>query len=779
MLAVAVHAANGQVDFRGKVHESGTAASGGAGSSTTALPVSFATVIVAPVPAGDTLSAKPELSALSDINGDFLFEKLAVGRYRITVSSMGYETHSEEVRINFPSIGTAIVRNYALSPAAHKIDDVTVTASTRMQGIDRVSYAITSRDLKNAVHGVDLLGIVPQLSFDHNTQRLRAAHGGNVKILINGANASEQELIGLNAAQIKEIEFYDFPPARYAGYSNVVNVITRHTDDGLYGGVNLQHAFTTGFANDGIFLRYNWAKNQIALNASTNYRNYKNVVNSSRYDFSLNDTAHSRREEQRRRFGYDDNFVNLSYTRNVADKYMLQVNFAPNFQHRHIDGASDITQLVGDQTDRRQGVLRERSRQFSPSLDIYTSVQLPRGQELTFNVTGTYHDARLNYSKSETDTQDGSVTLQDAMTQTNDKKSMIGEAHYSKKIGIGTLAVGDKFSYGRLGSFISNSFAATDYVTDVTTNHLYAELTGLKGKLMYRLTLGGYYYNNASGAQSYDSWTLKPTILVGYNVTSRMSVRAVYTRSTTDPTLSELSANKVLISENIVREGNPALKHSTSNLGALMLSARTGWLTADLSLGYMMERRPINSYFVRESEWVTLKYENAKWERQIGAMYSFLVKPFKSDLIQLKLSGEVTRTEVESPVGRHNHLKHPLFLEGTVNYKAFSLSYQGNLVGWDLKGPYLNSDEKISTLRLRYVYKNLTLSGTCMWLLTDALYQSKTIAGSIVDYSHVNDIRDNRSMFTLGASWRFNVGRKYDETKRLLNNSDTDAGLFR
>lgn len=753
----------GQVNFGGKVE---TEANGKKES------VGFTAVVL--TPATDSLAT---VSSITDMNGDFSFEKLPAGTYRISISCLGYKTLEQNVVL--PESETTIMGRYLIEQEVYQVDQVTVTASTRIRDIDKVTYVITGEQRKNSVHGIDLLGVVPQLSFDENSQRIRSGQGGNVKILVNGANATEQELLSLNAADIKSIEFYDFPPARYAGYSNVVNVQTRYIDDGLYGGVNLQHAFTTGFANDGLFFRYNWGVNQLSLNVSTNYRNYNNFDSWNRYAFSLGDKKYDREESQARKFGYDDNYISLNYTRNVEDKYLLQVKFDPNFQHTHTDATSDVVQMMDNTRQDRDATFGQRTSQFTPSLDIYTSINLPKGQELTFNALGTYHDANLNYSRIEKDKDDGAVSLQDVMNQDNSKKSIIGEAYYALPTGIGTLSFGDNISYGRLNSTIKNSLSSGEYFNDVTTNLIYAELSSARKKLQYRFSLGGYYYGSVNNELSYDSWTFKPYVLLRYQVSNRFSITGDYGRETSDPTLSQLSRNKTLISENIIREGNPALKHSVKDFSDLLLSLSFKPILFNAMLTYQREKLPINSYFFQAEDYMmSLRYENAKLSEKFGLSYSVLINPFKNSLFMLRLNGKAEQMRIESSFGSYKHFQYPLTYEVTTNYKHFSLSYQGNIIGWNLSGPYLNSDEKVSTLRLRYIHKKWTFTAMCMWLLSDAKYKTRTIDGSLVNYSFQNNIRDNKSMFTLGVSYRFNVGRKVDEAQRRINNSDRDSGLF-
>jgi hypothetical protein len=53
-----------------------------------------------------------------------------------------------------------------------------------------------------------------------------------------------------------------------------------------------------------------------------------------------------------------------------------------------------------------------------------------------------------------------------------------------------------------------------------------------------------------------------------------------------------------------------------------------------------------------------------------------------------------------------------------------------------------------------------------------------TIPKSIVQYADAVRIFDNKNMFTVGFSYNFSSGKKYNEKKKTLQNKDTDGGTF-
>lgn len=745
-------------------------------------PLQFATVVVK-----DMADSSIVAHSLTDLQGNYVLEKLNHGTYLVEVSYMGFISSSDTLSVPMPTEEVQMItKDYVMVQDIEFLDAVTVAASDISQGIGNKEYSITRRDLQTAVHGIDLIDKIPQIQFDQANQRLTAINGGAIKILVNGANADEMELMSIDAENIKKIVHYDFPPARYAGYSHVINVITKKLDDGLYGGVNLQHALTTGFANDGLYLKYNWGQNQISVSANTYWRNYWNVQDMTGYEFTLANSYYSRSETGRKRFGYDDNHIDIRYTRNVDRKYLLQITFSPNFRHSHNEGDENITQEIGLDSQERYGDFKTITTQFTPSLDLYGSVNLPKKYELTVNLLGTYMDASRNYVKNEYDVLTDGCVLWEDMTQINNKLSGIGIVEVAKNFNNGMrISLGNNTSYEQLASNVANYMSQKElnkyyYEQDVFSTYIYGEVQGkYKKKLMYSVSAGAEYYSQESNYAGYDNWTPRITALLGYsfkyNITSRLMLSSI----SKSPSLNQISANRQLISEGIARAGNPYLKNELDNFAALSIDYSNKWLTCLIGGVVYYNTNAINSYFIEEDDYMLLKYENCNSLTEYEIQSSLLIDPFEKNYFTLTLGAMTTWGNIDSDIiGTQKYFNWTLMLQAVANYKGFTLSYVGNIPGIENSGTYVRTPEKMSTLSLRYVWKGFTFSATCMWFLADAKYKAWTVDNSAVDYSYVNNIIDNRNMVTLGISYRFDVGKKYSEGMRRFNKKDTDSGLF-
>lgn len=740
------------------------------------LPVAFADVVLHK--AVDTLNTAGY--AMTDMNGNFSITNLMPGKYLVSISIIGYIPIRKEVMVRFPSAGTDFTRNFTLEADIGQLDEVTVTANSSIQRLDRTEYSISKRDLSTAVHSLDLMNKIPQLTFDPTSRKLASAKG-HVKVLINGANASEQELMTIDADDVKKIIYYDFPPAKYSGYPAVVNVITKHAQDGFLGGADAQQAVTARFGNYGLFLKYNWGVNQLSINANSYWRDYRRIPVSETYSFLLNGSEYNRQRNGARKFGYDDNHIKIGYTRNVDGKYLLQTTFSPNFQHVQLDENYNVKQLVNTALQERTGLQSEKNRQFSPILDLYASFNFPKKHEITANLVGTYFNASNNILRNEY--SDNTVAFSEDMRQHNRKLSAIGTLNVTKHLSGMQLSIGSKTTAEYLLSDVSNNFTGgtvVPYTTKRITTHIYTELDGQYKKFQYRASLGIAYYRSLSGSTSYSSCIFRPYILLGYVISDKLTLRAVVNSYSSVPSLNAISANTVMETENIVRTGNSDLKNTLTSGAGLIVDYSGKWLRLMAGVEAYRETNPICSYFIEAGDHMLRTFENARHMNVVGMEYAIRIDPFEKKYFTLTISGQLLYERLFSDItGVTSHLNYPLSYEAALNFKNFSLIYQGSIVCPTLSGVYLSTPEKRSNLILTYRYKDFTFTAMCLFFLTNADYETYTVKTSSVQYNFRNNILDNKNMVTLGISYRFNIGKNYYEGIRKINERDTDSGLFK
>lgn len=717
---------------------------------------------------------------ITDVDGNICLNDLQIGGYRLGIYSMGYEHVDTIINIRYPSSGDInMYRTVFLHTDKHIINEIVVNGRSTTQSIDKKTVMITPNDLRNSVTGIDLLYKMEGLYFDESDQKIKTGKNDNIKLLINGVSASESEILLLEAKDVKKIEHYDFPPAKYAGYSKVLNYITKRKSDGFTFGTNLQHAFTTIFGNDNITSKYNWGNNQISIDASTQYRSYKKVEGSECYKYKLFEEI-ARVESYNRKFGYDDNRISISFCRNVDSLYLIDIKFSPNFQHRYSRMNSNILHNTSSKNQERFGYAENKNYQFTPSVDAFANIYLPHKQELTINIVGSYFDASADHLKYDILTN-GDTTFSDNGVQKNKKKSLIGELVYTKSHQLMQLTIGNNTNVGYLNSYINNSFDNSNFRTKTFSNYSYCSIQNVHKNLMYRFTLGLQYYKNSNNQNTFSSCSFLPLSLVGWNYCKKASIRTVFSIQKETPTLSQLSNNRIVLFEDFVTTGNPYLKNSSISLFGLIHDCNTKWLSSNINILYVNQSRPINTYFSQKNGIMSLQHENAKKSTSFIINGTFLISPFPiKKYVNLKFDLLYSDVKLYSDIVGGCHKKtFSSTYEIVINLKKIKLSYLGNIRGWDLDGTYIKLGENISNFTVGYNHnKNLSCRLSVLWLGCTANYKTASVSPSIVNYSFEQSINDNKNMITIGASYRFHIGKKYSTKEKTIYNYDNDTGIF-
>ena len=712
------------------------------------------------------------------------------GKVIARITYVGYKTtHRLCVRDN---VGTIQMR-----PAEYIINGVTVEGTRIMNYVDKSVHTFTIEQISQARNARDLLEHVEDLKIDLVSNKIQRMDGGSVKILINGIAASDIDLKGIPANKISRVEYYNIPPARYADAGTLINVITKRMETGINAGIEARTAFTTGFTDDEAYLNLTSGNHQFSLSYSFNMRDYSKRFGEQTYDYTLqrylpDDAApaspvhYNYQKKTHDKFGYTWNDPVIKYTYNKSDDIAVQIVATPHFSHRHSDGQSDIQNTSTLNTSvAGKGEFGSRMNTFGPDLNVYVQKTLPKNQELSIDLVGTYyHNSRKNWAE-ETAVSDGEVWLSDNQEQQNNKYSFIGELAYTKKWEKGNLSLGYRGSFGRSNATISNvlsGYEDYEYSSASYQHYMYAEYSGNLGKLMYRIGAGATQVTQ-DNTDAHDShWLFTPKLILSTNLSKTMSLQWVTSSRSNTPPISQLSNNASLVIPGVLSIGNPYLKSYNTYRSELIHKWNLGWLQTQVGLYYSYSDSPINRYYTQQEinglQYIVGTNENANYSSNLGGSYQLVISPFKSQVLTVAIQGYVSRQTVSSPIiGHYHHTWAPLYYTIQFRKGNWGASYVGNIVSKRLNGSGLDAGENKSHLQIFWQNKNWRIFAADYWIFTRSRYSGYSMPTSILQSTYKTWINDNKSMFVLGFSYDFSTGKNIN-IDRKLRNKDSDTGSF-
>ncbi len=214
-------------------------------------------------------------AALADDHGNFVFEELAYGEYRVAATMVGYEKTVTPRIVLSEDNPVVKLDKMVLPSSATVLKDVTVTAKKPLleQHADKLVMNVESSIVSAGSTAMEVLQRAPGVSIDQNDNiSLKGKQG--VQIYMDGKPTymSQEQLANLlkNMAsdQIEKIEIITNPSSRYdaAGNSGIINlVIKKNKNFGtngsvtLGGGISLPPAIAEGV--EGNMPKYNVSVN--------------------------------------------------------------------------------------------------------------------------------------------------------------------------------------------------------------------------------------------------------------------------------------------------------------------------------------------------------------------------------------------------------------------------------------------------------------------------------------------------------------------------------------
>lgn len=202
------------------------------------------------------------------------------------LSCMGYKTTYH--LCNTFNIGTIVMQESAL-----ELSEIKVEAKNAQLYTDRSTFIPTERQKNAAQNAVDLLRqmAIPQIRINPVNETVTDNTGGSIAIYINYLEASNEEMEGMRTADVKRVEYLEFPTdPRFRGAERVINIIVQEYAYGGYTKVTADENILTGLSSRvNIFSKFTYKKMTYDLYAGANNWNNHHIGYSTEGIYRLTD----------------------------------------------------------------------------------------------------------------------------------------------------------------------------------------------------------------------------------------------------------------------------------------------------------------------------------------------------------------------------------------------------------------------------------------------------------------------------------------------------------
>lgn len=713
---------------------------------------------------------------ITDLNGEYQFRDVEIGRYLIHISYVGYEEYIELIRVVMPSGGNQYLKNITLRENVIEITSASINGNRITQYVDHQDYIFTDTQKSMALYAKDLIKGLPSYYEDSVTGRIKSIQGIEPVILINGIKASEIELRSIPPNKVKRVEHYDIPPARFATAGNVINVITSRLDNGISAGGQTLTGVKTGFSNDMAYLSCTLGDHRLDFSYQLEYRNYTHREVDINYEYAIDTEYYRDWTKGKEAFGYTNHNAFLKYAY-LKPKQILQLTVSPVLKRDHNNGLYSALYQVNSLTNERERKLSEKNNTIYPSVDLYYWFQTKSGAEWIFNIHSTLFYTKGEQRRYESDLKTMEAIYTDEMFLNNNKYSTIAETIYSKNNSFGTLNFGYKCEYSHLKSDISNLYGASYYTSDYLRQYAYGELSGTQQKLLYRLSIGFMHLYNRSFSNTYNQVLFTPKIIAGYNFTQFTSIRFGLSAEPIVPDINMLSNNVVRLTPDILSKGNPDLRNGSTAALVLLCTHNNRYL--DISTGIMASyaNKPIEQSFLFDEDKYILTFNNGKYAYYIGGQLNIILKPFGTDVFSVgayaKPNWQIIHTgDVINKVFSIENL-----LRTSFTYKGLTIDYQYSIPTLVHNGAFLSLTENTNNLTINYRYKQWRFKVGTLFMGSSSHYKTQSLGRSLVGYCNDRRIYDNKNMLVLGAEFNFLSGNN-KKIERKISNNDVIAPIY-
>lgn len=715
--------------------------------------------------------------AITDENGRFQIVGLSLGKYRLYISFIGYET--AERNLVAGGLNTVFdMGNILLVPSTQNLDEVEVVGmeATVNSDLDKKSFTMENNIAQSGGSVMDAMKTLPGVTFDQDG-KIVLRGSDKVVVLIDGKQSSltgygnQKGLANIPASNIEKVEIINNPSAKYDanGFAGIVNIIyKKEQKTGFNGDVGLSFGLgALGKRKEdtptdlGSFSSNPKVIPSLNLNYKKGKLNYflqsefivqealpNNEFTTRNYDDGRN--IISQVPENRKQFR---SIINggLDYSLDERNDFTFSGLYD---RERHIDSAQVAFINLNNNTRNRfyawqeeeitryiNGTANYRHRFEQPGHTLSANIQFTQGLEDETYSLNDSSTVRVGTDKTNIKAIENTTSIStDYVRPLQSGRIELGLKLRIRRLPVDyTITPGNQsIIYPDMGTFSDwgeNLYAGyLNYLWEKETYDIEAGLRAEQTNVFYDLDPANAYYPNND---KYDYFKLFPNVRFTYKLNDYNRLSVFYNRRIDRPGEPELRVFPKYDDPELLKVGNPYLRPQFTD--GFELAHKYTWHTGSLfsSLYHRITQDPYMRIFAIDDSNPDYNIVNRIYQNTGRSTNSGLEVLLSQDLTQ------------------------DWSLSGTMNWYSNVIdAYQGNLLF-----PYertFNIESSTASAWNAKISSELALPKQLTFQITGVYYSKKNIpqgeelARSSVDLGVKKSLWDNKAELTFSASDIFN-----------------------
>ena len=658
--------------------------------------------------------------------------------------------------------------------SALTLQEVHVKAARIITRNDGYIYFPSAKVKEAATNGYSLLGRIglPHIRIDEIRHTITALNNlGSVELQLNGAKASQTEIISLDPKTILRIHFIDNPGLRYGeDIAYVINIVTQRTQMGYSLGTDLTNAVTTYSGHNTVYTNITRQNSEWGLNYDFGYQDARGGQSEEQADYLLNNGTHNivSRTSQDTRMREFNNTVQLKYSLTDSLDNIFQARLSNAFSH----SPTDLTHiLVDDGTSSYLSLQKNSALSFNPSLDLYLSRRLGSQRSLTANLVVTHINTDENHYNNEGGPYEFSVH--------GNVWSLLSEAIYETKLKPFTLSAG----YKGLLKYTYNHYTGDVLATTPINNgsaYLYVEAQGKLSKLNYSAGIGTSFLGYHQNEHRYNFWLFRPKVTISYQPIAPLTLKYGFEVSPFVSRLAMISNTAIRGGSREWSVGNPDLKPSYRIENFIDATLTLPRLTTNLNVMYWTNRNSNMALYTRSAD--DRFYYTQKNQKGIDMLYCTAYAQYQiiPDKLSCFAAGYLTHFANHGDNYEHRYTAFNYNVQATAYLGRWTISLTADN-GWRAM-----EDETIIRQGAQCVFNCSYRMGNCtlslMWLNPFRNRVKEYYPELINRFLHRQynyRSTDSGNQLSVSFVWRLQKGHRSRTVTQTLNNRDTENGIMK